>query len=307
MEAPPDLVAHSPRMHEVLRVARRVGAVQTTVLITGESGVGKERIARLVHESSPRPVDRFVAVNCGALDDNLLGSELFGHNKGGFTGAGADREGLFEAANGGTLFLDEIGEVTPAMQVKLLRVLQEGQFRRMGDTALRTTDARIVAATNRDLAAEVEAGRFRRDLYYRLRVVEIHVPPLRERPGDILAIARYLLASTAERLDRKDLRGMTPATVKALIAYRWPGNVRELQNAIERAVVLAEGPHLDLQDLPAEVTAPPLASHQSLEAVARQHITAVLESVGGNRERAAKLLGIAPATLYRRLKKWRQS
>jgi two-component system response regulator HydG len=319
------LVSRSEAMRRVIDVARRVAKVDTTVLVTGESGVGKERIARLVHDESPRSRNAFVAVNCGALDEALLGSELFGHAKGSFTGATADREGLFEAADKGTIFLDEIGEVSPSMQVKLLRVLQEREVRRIGESKSRRVDVRVIAATNRDLAADVAAGRFREDLLYRLRVVEIRIPPLRERPDDVLDLARLALASSAERM-KLAVTGFTCAAANRLLAYPWPGNVRELQNAVEHALVLSSGGRIDERDLPAQLLAGPApakpapaapavapstaatalapASPTTLEEVEKRHILTTLESVGGNREKAAELLGIGAATLYRRLKKW---
>ena len=325
------LIARSEAMRRVLDVARRVAKVDTTVLVTGESGVGKERVARLIHDASPRARGPFVAVNCGALDESLLGSELFGHAKGSFTGANADRQGLFEAAHGGTIFLDEIGEVSPAMQVKLLRVLQEREVRRLGETHSRPVDLRVIAATHRDLTADAHSGRFREDLLYRLRVVELRIPPLRERPEDVLDLARHALAAAAERM-RLEVTGFTCAAANRLLAYRWPGNVRELQNAVEHALVLSTSGRIDEGDLPPQLLAgpPPAAAGAApaatptapaqaapgsaepaapsrpltLEELERGHILQVLEGAGGNRERAAELLGIAPATLYRRLKKW---
>ena len=296
----------SPAMERVLDIARRVAQVDSTVLLTGESGVGKERIARFIHAESDRPAGPFVGINCGAVPENLLESELFGHIRGSFTGATQDRVGLFEAANGGTLLLDEIGEVPPAMQVKLLRVLQERQVRRVGENRSRPVNVRVIAATNRDLVEEIRAARFRQDLYYRLRVVEIAIPPLRERREDILPLARTFLASTAERTGRK-ITGLTPAAAHQLMRYSWPGNVRELENAIERAVVLARGPRIDAGDLPPEVSLavpdPVLtADVRPLADVERDYITAVLQAVGGNRTQAAAQLGIGPATLYRKLK-----
>jgi transcriptional regulator with AAA-type ATPase domain len=238
------IVAQSEAMHRVMDLARRVAKVDSTVLITGENGVGKERIARLIHDESPRTGGAFVAINCGAVPETLLESELFGHAKGSFTGAAQDRPGLFEAANGGTLFLDEIGEVPPAMQVKLLRVLQEREVRRVGENKNRKVYVRVLAATNRDLVAEINAARFRQDLYYRLRVVELRVPPLRERREDILPLARLFLSEAGKRTGRKTT-GITPRAANHLVRYRWPGNVRELENAIERAVVLSRASRID--------------------------------------------------------------
>ena len=302
----PGLGLVSPAMERVLDIARRVAQVDSTVLLTGESGVGKERVARFIHAESDRTAGPFVGINCGAVPENLLESELFGHIRGSFTGATQDRVGLFEAANGGTLLLDEIGEVSPAMQVKLLRVLQERQIRRVGENRNRPFNVRVIAATNRDLLEEIRGARFRQDLYYRLRVVEITIPPLRERREDILPLARTFLAATAERAGRK-LTGLTPAAAHQLVRYSWPGNVRELENAVERAVVLARGTRVDADDLPPEVSVavpdPVVATDvRPLADVERDYITAVLGAVGGNRTQAAARLGIGPATLYRKLK-----
>jgi DNA-binding NtrC family response regulator len=300
------LGTHSAAMEKVLDLARRVAQVDTTVLITGESGVGKERIARVIHDESARTAGPFVAINCGAVPETLLESELFGHAKGSFTGAIQDRPGLFEAANNGTLFLDEIGEVPPAMQVKLLRVLQEREVRRVGENKGRQVNVRVLAATNRDLVEEIRAARFRQDLYYRLRVVEIRVPPLRERRDDVLPLARRFLADTAERTGRKGL-SFSPAAAHQLLRHDWPGNVRELENAVERATVLATHDRIDVADLPDEIRA--IAATEtgrpcSLADVERKHILAVLHASEGNRAKAAATLGIGVATLYRKLKEY---
>jgi two-component system response regulator HydG len=302
------LVAHSKAMLRVLELARRVAKVVSTVLITGESGVGKERVAQLIHEESARTGGPFLAINCGAMPESLLESELFGHAKGAFTGATQDRPGLFEAANGGTLLLDEIGEVPPPMQVKLLRTLQEREVRRVGENKNRKVDVRVLAATNRDLPAEVHAARFRQDLFYRLRVVELRVPPLRERRDDILALARTFLKDSAERMGRK-ITAITPAAANQLVRYGWPGNVRELQNAIERAVVLAKGSRVDIDDLPEEVgLAIPSAyapgDVRPLEDVERDYILAVVRANQGNKAKAAEQLKVGIATLYRKLRKY---
>ena len=302
------LIVRSGAMARTLDLARRVAQVDSMVLLTGESGVGKERIARFIHEESARTGGPFIAINCGAVPEGLLESELFGHAKGSFTGAAQDRPGLFEAAQGGTLLLDEIGEVPPAMQVKLLRALQEREVRRVGENRSRRFDARVLAATNRDLAAEVHAARFRQDLYYRIRVVEIRVPPLRERRDDVLPLARAFLASAAERMGRK-VSGFTPEAAHRLLGYGWPGNVRELENAVERAVVLTRGARVELQDLPEEIglTVPSFAPPgrvRKLDEVEREHIQSVLRAAGGNRALAAAQLGIGTATLYRKLKQY---
>ena len=315
------LVARSSAMRAVLELARRVAPVDSTVLITGPTGAGKERLARFVHEHSGRAGGPFVAVNCGALPEQLLESELFGHAKGAFTGATRDRPGLFEAAHTGSLLLDEIGELGPAMQTRLLRVLQEREVRRVGENQPRAVDVRILAATHRDLLADVHSGRFREDLFYRLRVVELLVPALRERSEDLLALARVLLAAARERLGRH-LEGFSPAACEALLAHDWPGNVRELQNAIERAVALARGRLVEVEDLPdfrANSTASPKGPSgggreqprtpetvtQTLAEVERAHILAVLAASGGNKAEAARRLGIGVATLFRRLRQYR--
>ncbi len=309
VDEPLGIVAKSVRMRDVVDLARRVAKVDSTVLITGESGSGKERIGRLVHEESTRAAGPFIAVNCGAITETLLESELFGHARGAFTGATQDRPGLFEAANGGTLLLDEVGEVSPGMQVKLLRVLQEREVRRVGENRNRSVDVRVVAATNRDLAHGVAGGAFRQDLYYRLKVVELHVPPLRERRDDVLPLARVLLADAALRMKRK-IAGLAPAAADQLLRYEWPGNVRELENAMERAVALARGTRVDLEDLPEEIRQAfptPVATSgrvRPLEEVEKEYILAALELNGGNQTRTAEQLRIGSATLYRRLKSY---
>ena len=234
------MVARSPAMRQLIDLSQRVAKVDSTVLISGESGTGKERVARMVHNASSRAPGPFIAVNCGAITETLLESELFGHVKGAFTGAMQERPGLFESANGGTLLLDEVGEVSPAMQVKLLRVLQEREIRRVGESTTRAIDVRVLAATNRELTQEIAEGRFRMDLYYRLHVVELPVPPLRKRREDILPLARILLAEAAGRLNRP-VSELSARAADQLLRYDWPGNVRELENAMERAVALAQG------------------------------------------------------------------
>jgi DNA-binding NtrC family response regulator len=286
-------------------MARRVAKVDATILITGESGVGKERIARLIHDESPRLGGPFLAVNCGAVPESLLESELFGHAKGAFTGATQDRLGLFEAAQGGTLLLDEIGEIPPPMQVKLLRALQEKEVRRVGENRSRPFNARVLAATNRDLAGEVNAARFRQDLYYRLHVIELKVPALRERREDILALARHFLGEAVAR-DGRRLNGFSPKAAHQLLRYGWPGNVRELQNAVERAAVMARGSRIDLEDLPDEIAqALPDAyvrgEIRPLENIERDYILAAVKANNGNKVKAAGQLQIGAATLYRKL------
>jgi len=309
MKVPNDLVAKSEAMRRVLALAERASATDSTVLITGESGTGKERIARLLHVRSRRSKKSFVGVNCGALPEALLESELFGHKKGAFTGATADKQGLFEAASGGTLFLDEIGELPLSMQVKLLRALQEHAVRPVGSTRDAPVDVRVVAATNRDLEALIDAGGFRKDLFYRLRVIPLELPPLRERRDDILPLAREFIAKTCKQNSCGPC-ALSSDVLDALHAYPWPGNVRELENAIERAVVLAEGqPKIELGDLPPEIRAPAAGASAPAESepltlaeVERRHILATLERFQGNRAATARALGIGENTLWRKLR-----
>ena len=308
VQEPLGIVAKGATMRQLVDLARRVAKVDSTVLITGESGSGKERIARLVHEESTRAAGPFIAVNCGAITETLLESELFGHARGAFTGATQDRPGLFEAANGGTLLLDEVGEVSPAMQVKLLRALQEREIRRVGENKSRRIDVRVVAATNRDLAHGVAGGAFRQDLYYRLKVVELHVPPLRERRDDILPLARVLLADAALRMKRK-IEGLVPEAADQLLRYAWPGNVRELENTMERAVALARGSRVVLEDLPDEVRhtlSVPTANGavRPLRDIEKDYIIAALALNDGNQTHTAEQLEIGGATLYRKLKSY---
>jgi two-component system, NtrC family, response regulator HydG len=298
----------SPAMRHLMALAARVAPLDSTVLITGESGVGKERLARWLHGASRRAHGPFVAVNCGAFADTLLESELFGHARGAFTGAAMDRPGLFEAANMGTLLLDEIGDVSPGIQVKLLRALQEREIRRVGENQSRAVDVRVIAATNRDLAEGLANGGFRKDLYYRLKVVELHLPPLRNRREDILPLARVLLADAALRLKRP-ITGLSPKAADLLLRYGWPGNVRELENVMERAVALAQVSRTEVEDLPEEVqSAVPIPSISGrvkvLDEVEREYILAVLELNGGNQTKTAGQLGIGLATLHRKLKRY---
>jgi two-component system response regulator HydG len=303
------LISKSPVMERLSEMARRIALVDSTVLIIGESGVGKERVAQLVHDESMRSKGPFIAVNCGAITETLLESELFGHSKGSFTGANSDRPGLFEASSGGTILLDEIGDVSPAMQLKLLRVLQEREIRRVGENKSRKVDVRIIAATNCDLTQMIAKGSFRQDLYYRLKVVVLHVPPLRERREDILPLARVLLAEAAIRMKRK-LVGISSLAADHLLRYEWPGNVRELENAMEHAVALAVGPRLELEDLPDEVRqtflkTPTLSGEvRPLAEIERDYILAALLHNEGNHANTAKQLQIGSATLYRKLKQY---
>jgi DNA-binding NtrC family response regulator len=302
------LLGRSPLMIELYNEIARVAPSRSTVLVMGQSGTGKELVARALHKHSPRAKHPFVAVNCGALTETLLEAELFGHVRGSFTGAIADRKGLWEEAEGGTLFLDEVGETSPAMQVKLLRALQEGEIRRVGASRSVRVDARVVAATNRDLEREVEAGTFREDLFYRLGVVILRVPSLRERRGDIpLLIERFLRSAGGDRHLR-----FSDTALAQLIAYDWPGNVRELESAVEYAAIRARGAEIVVEDLPAKLQAGQARAHNtratlaalyddlvSLDELERRYLIYVLEKVGGNRTRAAEILGIDRRTLYR--------
>lgn len=299
----------SAAMRALLMLARRAAPGETTVLLTGESGVGKEFLARDVHAHSERARGPFVPVNCGALSEALLESELFGHTRGSFTGAVADKKGLFETAHGGTLFLDEIGEMRPDVQVKLLRVLQDHELRRVGDVRMRPIDVRVIAATNRDLHADVTAKRFRDDLYYRLAVVTFHVPPLRERDEDLRDLTDLFMRRLAERSRRPGLQLTTRARA-ALMSHHWPGNIRELMNALESAAALTARTTIDVADLPAHLRTPVLApaavgdSPALLWQMERDHIFAVLRRARGNRTRAAAQLGIGIKTLYRKLRRY---
>jgi two-component system response regulator AtoC len=308
----PDIVAESAAMRDALDVIAKVAPHRTTVLITGPSGTGKEVLARALHRFSPRADRPFVAVNCAAIPEALLESELFGHVRGAFTGAVSEHRGLFEQASGSTLFLDEIGDLPTALQAKLLRVLQEGEVRRVGDRDTRPVDARVVAATARDLDADVKTGRFREDLYYRLNVIGVRLPPLVERPEDVPALVRHLLDMHAAKL-KIPVPELEPDVLRVLLDHDWPGNVRELSNALERAMVLSHGGPLGIGDLPAAVVrgateaAPPLPEGElSLKrhAVAAQGevIREALKRAGGNRRRAAVLLGISVRSLFYKLK-----
>jgi DNA-binding NtrC family response regulator len=302
------IVGSSPSMQGALEVVRRAAPSGATVLLLGESGTGKEVLARALHRWSLRAGRPFVVVNCVALSEELLESELFGHEKGAFTGAHQQKRGKLEVAHGGTVLLDEIGDIRPALQAKLLRVLQDQTFERVGGTRPIRTDVRFVAATNRDLDLAVRRGQFRLDLYYRLHVVSVSLPPLRERPDDIPALARHFFERYRREVKR-DLTGLTAEAVTCLRRYPWPGNVRELENAIERAVVLADGPEIGLRDLPAEVRETGLASglirdsarsfHASVEEYKRGLIVSALRRAGGNRTHAARMLGLQRTYLSR--------
>ena len=327
----PPIVGASARMQRLLKLVARVAPTESTVLILGESGTGKELVARSLHVLSRRAHGPFVAVNVAALPESLIESELFGYAKGAFTGATSDRAGLVEEAHQGTLFLDEIGDMPTATQVKLLRTLENNEVRRLGENVPRLVDVRVVAATHRDLQSLVAEGRFRGDLYYRLNVVQIEMPPLRERGGDVGLLASYFLDRAARRTGRTMLR-FTPEAEMLLGRYDWPGNVRELENAVEHAVAVSEGPTLSANDLPASVRTPKLLSPRagvdlenepemapgaarprtsgrdpdarSLDDVTREHVLRALTRHGGNATAAAKQLGVSRTTLWRMLKRW---
>jgi DNA-binding NtrC family response regulator len=309
-QRPPELTATSPRMRDVIKTIDLVAPTDLTVLVEGESGVGKELVANAIHQKSLRRDRPFIAINCGVLQENLLESELFGHEKGAFTGAHADHQGLFEIADGGTLFLDEIGEMSLDLQVKLLRVLERSEFRRVGGHKLIHVDVRVVAATNKRLVEEVKEGRFREDLYYRLNVVHLEVPALRERKEEIPDLVRNFLRAHA----RKGLpeRKISEEAIEALHNYRWPGNVRELKNLIERSVILARGEVITPRDLPPTMFE---SEHSSsavdegdvpLADVEKRHILKVLRRQAGNKVRAAKVLGINVKTLYNKIKTYEE-
>ena len=304
-------IGRSKSWIDVLRLAETVAPTDSTVLITGESGTGKEVIARYIHDLSARSEQSFLSINCGALPESLLESELFGHVKGSFTGAIKDKAGLFAAAESGSFFLDEIGETTPSTQVKLLRVLQQREVIPVGATEAQAVDTRVIAATNRDLEEEIKRGHFRADLYYRLNVIAVHLPPLRHRADDIPVLADSFLARSAAQRN-ETVKTLSEAALDILQAYQWPGNVRELENALERAVILSPDLVISADALPERITArraEPLVSERTpttptLEAIERAYIEWVLQNEGGNKSRAADMLGIDPSTLYRKLARY---
>ena len=314
------IIGKSRAMKSLLEMTAMIAASEATVLITGESGTGKELIARAIHFNSQRRDNPLVVVNCAALTDTLLESELFGHERGAFTGAERRREGRFMQANGGTIFLDEIGETSPVMQAKLLRVIQEREIQRVGSDKPLKVDVRILAATNRDLEQAVAEGRFREDLYYRLNVVTLHMPPLRERVDDIPLLAQHFVQHYA-RKNRKTVRGFSPLAMDMLLKYEWPGNVRELENAVERAVILLTGELISERELPLNITrtypAPETAPAENcepapaqaqqprpLDEIEREAILAALEAAGGNKSEAARRLGINRKTLHKKLRSY---
>jgi len=322
LTSPAAIIGQSQPLRATLDVIRQAATSSATVLLLGESGTGKELFARALHDNSARAGNAFVAINCAAIPESILEAELFGYERGAFTGAVQRKEGRFERASGGTLLLDEVGELPASVQAKLLRVLQEGEIERLGGTQVIRVDCRVVAATNRDLATLVREGRFREDLYYRLNVIQVTLPPLRERPEDIPLLANHFLARAAAK-NQKTLRGATPAAMAALESYAWPGNVRELENAIERAVVLSRDPEIDLDDLPDSVRAAasragaqgqlaalglegrtltiPLGT--TMDDLELRVIRETLRHTKGDKNLAAALLGIAARTIYRKLEK----
>ncbi|RMH93481.1 MAG: sigma-54-dependent Fis family transcriptional regulator [Calditrichaeota bacterium] len=305
-----EMIGHSPPMQRLFQLIRRVAEEDSTVLIEGESGTGKELAARAIHRHSPRADRPFITVNCGALNENLLESELFGHEKGAFTGAIRRKKGRFELAHGGTIFLDEVGDIPPAMQVKLLRVLQEGEFERVGGEETLKVDVRVIGATNRSLKQLVMEGKFREDLYYRLSVIPITLPPLRERREDIPALVEHFLG---KRRGNRPPKRISPEGMKLLMEYHWPGNIRELENLIERLQVISPGPEIDAGLIAAQLGQAPIApgagyDHLPLEeavaAFEKNLILHALKKAGGVKTQAARLLGIRPSTLYYKLEKY---
>ena len=298
------IVAKSPKMLAVLDLVRKVTDVPTSILICGESGTGKELIARALHFNSIRKDKPFIAVNCAAIHENLMEPELFGYVRGAFTGAQTDRDGLMEAANSGTIFLDEVNAMSKNLQAKLLRVLQDGTFFKVGSAKPHTVDIRIIAATNQDLEEAIKTKEFREDLYYRLNVIRVDLPPLRERADDVPLLARYFMNTFGKKMG-KDIRRISEDAMAALMNYSWPGNIRELQNAIERAVVVAEADEIRREDLPAEFASvsPDSREDWTLDKVEKEHIMKVLNLVGGNKKKAAMLLGLDATTLWRKLRK----
>ena len=308
-----NLIGRSAAMTGLLETVAQVAPSEATVLITGESGTGKEVIAGALHYNSPRREGPFIKINCAAIPETLLESELFGHEKGAFTGADRRKEGKFRQASGGSLFLDEVSEMSVGMQVKLLRVLQEREITRVGGEEVIRVDVRVIAATNRDLLREIDTGRFRQDLFYRLNVVTLHVPPLRERKDDIPPLAEHFLRMFAEK-NRKSVKGFSPQAMDRLIRYDWPGNVRELMNTVERGVVMSRSQYIDEGELtPILLDRPVAAGHgqaggvggeSSLEALEKATILKTLEQTGGNKSEAARRLGITRRTLHQKLKKY---
>jgi DNA-binding NtrC family response regulator len=313
--APGNIIGNSPPMQQVFEIVDQVAPSRATVLITGESGTGKELVANALHQRSPRASGPFIKLHCAALAESLLESELFGHEKGAFTGAMARKDGRFSLADGGTLFLDEIGEISPAIQVKLLRFLQEHEFERVGGTQTIKVDVRVIAATNRNLADEVAKGRFREDLYYRLNVVSLEMPPLRDRRGDIPALAKFFLDKYAKQ-NGKTIEDLSPQTLELLVGHDWPGNVRELENAIERAVVLTPGNQIEPRALPTTVrpssptgamSGGPAIPGATMAELERYAILETMKACGGSTSKAAEMLGISARTIQYRLHEYNEA
>ncbi len=312
--APNNIVGMAPPMQRVFEIVDQVAPSRATVLITGESGTGKELIANAIHQRSPRASGPFIKLHCAALAESLLESELFGHERGSFTGAMARKDGRFSLADGGTLFLDEIGEISPSIQVKLLRFLQEHEFERVGGTQTIRVDVRVIAATNRNLPEEVAKGRFREDLFYRLNVVALEMPPLRERASDIPALAKFFIDRYAKAND-KAIDSISPAALETMIAYSWPGNVRELENAIERAVVLTSAPTIEPRALPSTVRpsaspaipGAPAIPGSTMAELERYAILETMKSTGGSTSKAAEMLGISTRTIQYRLHQYNEA
>ncbi len=298
-----EIIGKSPKMIEVYKLMRRVINSDISVLLEGESGTGKELVARALHYNGPRRDKPFIAQFCGNLSENLLESELFGHKKGSFTGAISDKKGLFEIANGGTFFLDEIADISPSIQAKLLRVLQEGEIRRVGDTESRKVDVRIISATNKSLKNEVDTGKFREDLFYRLNVITILLPPLRERLGDIPLLAQHFLKKYAGK-NKIQLKKITPKAMQALSNYHWPGNVRELENTIERSLILSEGDTISVDDLFIPDAENLSQKPKTLKDYEREIVLKTLDDSGGNKTKTAEILGVSLRWLHYKLNEW---
>ncbi len=307
----PEIITASPQMHELLKLVSKIAVTESPILIMGESGTGKELVARAIHRLSDRRDGPLTDINCAAIQENLLESELFGHERGAFTGAMSRKLGLFELADGGTLFMDEIGELEPRLQSKLLRALENGEFFRVGGTQKVKADIRLVAATNRDIEAAVAEGQFREDLYYRINTLTVTIPPLRDRPEDIPVLARYFLMKQAAGTEPPVL---SDEAIEALTQYSWPGNVRELRNVMERVAILRKGEEIGLEDLPRDMTqsrpaaavnGPSVGQPISLEDLERAHIEGVLRRENWHQGRTAEVLGISPKTLYRKIRSYR--
>jgi two-component system response regulator AtoC len=296
------IIAKSPKMLQLIELIKTVAPTNATILITGETGTGKEVVARAIHHHSQRAAKPFIATCCAALPESLLESELFGHEKGSFTGATERKKGKFEAGDKGTLFLDEIGEINTNTQVHLLRALEEKKITRIGSNEEISVDVRVITATNKDLRALVMEGKYREDLYYRLKVVAINIPPLRDRREDILPLAEHFVKKYAEE-NKKDIRNLSPEVIEFMLNYSWPGNVRELENMIEHGAILSKTNVVTMAELPSDIIFPVASEEKTIEAVTRKHVLSVLEETRGNVTQAANILGIQRMTLYNKLKK----